>query len=93
MCAGYRSQSIQLLFGASLVLPLGGSSASYSVVGIGAMLGNGYQDVLFRNGTNGDTGFYVIASNGSLSSWVGIGTTSLANSIAGIGAFFSNGTQ
>jgi hypothetical protein len=50
------------------------------VVGVGDFTGNGTDDILFRNNTTGDTGFYQI-SNGTFVSWHDIGGSSTAYSV------------
>jgi hypothetical protein len=45
-----------------------GSNPTYAVVGTGDYMGNGTDDILFRNNTTGDTGFYAIV-NGANTGW------------------------
>jgi hypothetical protein len=54
--------------------------------------GNGTSDVLFRDDTSGDTGFYTI-SNGANSGWSDIGASSTAYNVVGVGDFTGNGTD
>ncbi len=54
---------------------------SYVVVGTGDYLGNGTTDVLFRNNTSGDTGFFAIV-NGANTGWHDIGASSIAYHVA-----------
>jgi len=53
--------------------------------------GNDTSDVLYRNNTTGDTGFYHI-SGGTNAGWVDIGASSTAYSVVGSGDFVGNGT-
>jgi hypothetical protein len=46
-------------------------------VATGDYLGNGTSDVLFRDNTSGDTGFFAI-SNGANTGWHDIGASSTA---------------
>jgi len=59
-----------------------GSSSVYSVVGVGDYFGNGTDDVLYRNNTSGDTGFYSI-NTGVNTSWRDLGASSTAYSVVG----------
>jgi hypothetical protein len=43
---------------------IGGSSTAYTAVGAGDFFGNGTDDILFRDNTTGDVGFYAL-SNGA----------------------------
>ena len=49
-------------------------------------------DVLYRNNTSGDTGFYNIV-NGANSGWVDVGASSAAYSVVGTGDFTGSGTD
>ena len=51
-------------------------------MGVGDYFGNGTDDVLYRNNTSGDTGFYSI-SNGVNTSWRDLGASSTAYSVVG----------
>src|ERR1700722_12937309 len=53
---------------------------------------SGTSDVLYRNDSSGDTGFYRI-SGGSNAGWTDIGASSTAYSIVGTGDFIGNGTE
>ena len=53
--------------------------------------GNDTSDVLYRNNTSGDTGFYRI-NGGANAGWVDIGASSTAYSVVGTGDFVGNGT-
>jgi hypothetical protein len=57
------------------------SHVAYSVVATGDYLGDGTSDVLFRNNTTGDTGFYEIV-NGANAGWHDIGASSTAYHVA-----------
>jgi len=57
------------------------SHVAYSVVATGDYLGDGTSDVLFRNNTTGDTGFYEIV-NGVNAGWHDIGASSTAYHVA-----------
>jgi hypothetical protein len=59
---------------------IGASSAAYSVVGVGDFLGNCTGDILFCNGSTGDTGFYAIV-NGVSTGWRDIGASSTAYTV------------
>jgi hypothetical protein len=52
---------------------------------------NSTSDVLFRNATTGDTGFYAI--NNGVTSWHDVAVSSTAYSVAGVGDFYRNGTD
>lgn len=71
---------------------IGSSSTSYSVVGIGDFDGNGTSDILFRNNSTGDTGFYRTV-NGAFGGWGQIGSSSTAYAVVGVGDFNGDGTS
>ena len=71
---------------------IGGSSATYAVVGIGDFNGDGTSDILFRNSTTGDTGFYQM-SRGALEGWHRIGGSSAAYEVVGTGDYNGDGTS
>jgi hypothetical protein len=48
--------------------------------------------VLFRNNATGDTGFYQMV-NGANAGWHGIGASSTAYSVVGVGDFTGNGAS
>jgi len=54
--------------------------------------GNGVSQVLFRDNSTGDTGFYQV-SNGAYVGWQDVGVSSTAYSVVGTGDFFGNGTS
>jgi hypothetical protein len=56
---------------------IGASSTAYSVVSIGDFTGSGTDNILFRNNTTGDTGFYQMV-NGANAGWHDIGASSTA---------------
>ena len=51
----------------------------------------GTSDILYRNGSTGDTGFYAI-SNGANAGWQDVGASSTAYSVVGVGDFMGKGT-
>ena len=53
--------------------------------------GDGVSDILFRNNATGDTGFYQMNSNGTLQGWHGIGGSSTAYAVVGVGDFNGDG--
>jgi hypothetical protein len=71
---------------------IGASSTTYSVVGTGDFLGNGTDDILYRDNTTGDTGVYEIV-NGVNVGWIDIGGSSTAYSVVGVGDFTGDGTD
>ena len=48
-----------------------------------AVNGDGISDVLFRNGSTGDVGFYEMNAGGSLQGWHDIGGSSTTYTVAG----------
>lgn len=68
------------------------SSKAYSAAGVGDFYGTGTSDILFRNDSTGDIGFYRM-SNGNMVSWQDIGGSSTAYSVVGVGDFTGNGTD
>jgi hypothetical protein len=62
------------------------------VVGIGNFDGGTVDDILFRDSTTGDAGFYNIV-NGAKAGWVDVGASSTAYSVVGVGDFFGSGTD
>lgn len=52
---------------------------------------NNISDVLFRNSSNGDIGFYQLNSAGNFQDWRDIGLSSLAYDVVGTGDFNSSG--
>lgn len=73
-------------------VPVGGSSTSYSVVGVGNFVGSSAPEILFRNNATGDLGYYY--SNGaSYNNWQGIGGSSTSYNVAGLGDFYGTGTS
>jgi hypothetical protein len=52
----------------------------------------GGSDILFRNDTTGDTGFYAI-NNGANTGWNDVGASSTAYGVVGAGDFYGNGTS
>ena len=73
--------------GTSVVLT--GSAAK--TVPISDFIGDGVSDILYRNNTTGDTGFYQINS-GANTGWHDVGASSTAYSIVGTGDFYGTGT-
>ncbi len=53
--------------------------------------GDGISDVLFRQDSSGDTGYYQLNSNGTLQGWHDIGGSSTAYSAVGTGDFNGDG--
>ena len=74
---------------------IGGSSTAYSVVGVGefgdANAVHG-AEILFRNNSNGDMGFYSSAG-GTFNNWSSIGGSSTSYSVAGLGDFHGDGVS
>jgi hypothetical protein len=61
------------------------------VVGlVGDFYGSGTDDILFRNSTTGDIGFYAM-SNGAVTGWHDIGIANTAYSVVGVGDFYGSG--
>jgi hypothetical protein len=54
--------------------------------------GDGTSDILYRDNSNGDTGFYAIV-NGANSGWHDVGASSTAYSVVGVGDFTGSGTD
>src|SRR5207302_9462245 len=71
---------------------IGGSSMSQAVLGLGDLNADGTSDILFRNNSTGDIGFYQM-SNGALQGWHDIGGSSTSYAVVGIGDFFGNATS
>jgi hypothetical protein len=71
---------------------VGGSSAAYSVVGVGDFNHDGTSDILFRNNANGDTGFYAIV-NGANAGWNDVGASFTAYSVVAVGDYNGDGTS
>jgi hypothetical protein len=73
---------------------IGASSTAYSVVGIADLFGNAAtsEDIIFRNNTTGDLGYYDMF-NGSNAGWFDLGATSTAYSVVGVGDYYGNGTN
>jgi ELWxxDGT repeat protein len=71
---------------------IGGSSTSYTAVGVGDFYGTGTSDILFRNNATGDIWVEAI-SNGVFSGWNQIGGSNTSYSVAGIGDFYGTGTS
>jgi FG-GAP-like repeat len=71
---------------------IGATSTAYSVVGIGDFNADGTSDILFRNNTTGDTGFYTktIANPWT---WHDIGASATTYSVVGVGDFNGDGTS
>jgi hypothetical protein len=61
---------------------IGVTSTAYTVVGTGDYNGDNTADILFRNNTAGDTGFYEMV-NGVNTGWHDIGATSTAYKVVG----------
>ena len=70
---------------------IGGTNLNYSVVGVGDFDGNGVSDILFRNNSTGDIGYYY-QSGGSYSNWGHIGGSATSYGVVGVGDFMGNGT-
>ena len=66
---------------------MGGSSTTYSVVGVGDFLGVGTAAALLRNNATGDTGFE------NFTGWHDIGGSSTYYSVAAVGDYYGNGTS
>ena len=71
---------------------IGPSSTDYQSVGVGDFYGTGTDDILFRNNTTGDQGFFAIR-NGAFNGWHDLGPTSTDYNLAGIGDFLGNGVD
>ena len=71
---------------------VGPSSTAYTAVGTGDFYGNGTSDILFRNNSTGDVGFYAI-SNGVDTGWHYVAPSSTAYTAVGVGDYFGNGTD
>src|ERR1700722_10527674 len=71
---------------------IGATSTAYSVVGTGDFNADGNSDILFRNNTTGDTGFYTKTLVNPWT-WVDIGASSTAYSVVGVGDFNGDGTS
>jgi hypothetical protein len=59
------------------------------VVGVGDFNGDDLSDILYRNNTTGDTGFYAIV-NGVNTGWHDVGASSTAYSVVGVGDFLND---
>lgn len=70
---------------------IGTSSTTYSVVGIGDFNHSGGSELMFRNNTTGDMGYYQIVNNSTI--WHHIGGSSPNYSVVGIGDFNKSGTS
>jgi autotransporter-associated beta strand protein/probable HAF family extracellular repeat protein len=71
---------------------IGGSSTSYTVVGVGDFYGTGTSDALFRNNSTGDTWLEAI-SNGAFAGWNQIGGSDTHYSVVGVGDFYGDATD
>jgi hypothetical protein len=71
---------------------IGATSTAYSVVGTGDFNADGNPDILFRNNSTGDTGFYTktIANPWT---WHDIGASATTYSVVGVGDFNGDGTS
>ena len=70
---------------------VGDSDTHYSVVGIGDFYGTGYDDILFRKKSTGDTWLEAI-SNGAFAGWQQVGGSDTHYAVVGVGDYFGNGT-
>jgi hypothetical protein len=59
---------------------------------VGDFTGSGTDDILFRNNSTGDTGFYQMV-NGVMTGWTDLGVSSTAYSVVGVGDYLGNGTD
>ena len=62
------------------------------MVGIGNFDGGTVDDILFRDSTTGDAGFYNIV-NGAKAGWVDVGASSTAYSVVATGDYLGTGTS
>lgn len=72
---------------------IGGASPSFAVVGSGDFSGDARDDVLFRDPTTGDMGYYVITASSGAVTWHPVGGSSPSYSVVGIGAFSRAGVS
>lgn len=71
--------------------------SAYDVGSIGSQptedfSGSGYSDILFRNNTTGDMGWYIPPTSTAAAGWKEFGATSSAYTIVGVGDFNGDGT-
>jgi hypothetical protein len=71
---------------------IGGSSNTYTPVGVGDFYGTGTSDALFRNTSTGDTWIEAI-SNGAFAGWSQIGGSDTHYAVVAAGDYFGNGTD
>ena len=71
---------------------IGDPSTAYTVAGDGDFTGNGQDNILFRNPSTGDMGYFSLSSSGP-NTWQDLGSPSLLYSVVGIGDFNGDGTS
>ena len=73
---------------------LGVANTAYSVVGVADFFGPnlGAADILFRNNTTGDMGYWDVL-NGKNNGWVPLGPSSTAYTVVGVGDYEGNGAE
>ncbi|MGY4171654.1 FG-GAP-like repeat-containing protein [Bradyrhizobium sp. USDA 4529] len=77
----------------SAYVSVGGSSTSYQIEGVGDFNGNSVSDILFRNHSTGDLGFFRMDQGGSFGGYIALGGSSTAYSAVGVGDFNGDGTS
>lgn len=73
-------------------LDLGQVSFAYPVVGVGDFNGDGTADILFRNSSTGDIGYWAMNSAGQAASWHDLGFVQTTYQVAGMGDYNADGT-
>ena len=76
---------------------IGVAGTSYAVVGIGDFYGiasghGGTSDILLRDATSGNIGFYSV-QNGVFTGWHDLGGSSTAYTVVGVGDYYGNGVD
>ena len=72
---------------------IGRTNPAYAVVGTGDFYGTGADDILLRNSSTGDMGFYEMSKGAAVGGFHDLGLTSTAYSVAGVGDFYGNGVD